>query len=271
MSGLFLRLAAQATGQRGMLHSPARLPYQAPPERLEQAFPAWPAMAPAAERAVVQRQQAAAPESSAVRLPPPIGREESARQAMPRAAAKESALPLPQSPAPAGRHGEPIPSEPSLWPDAPLRNPVDTAMPTRSAAPESSATVQAQAALQPSASVDEPRAELSRLPRAELHADGHSSAPRPELRAAQPVPAAVALPPPLLPANAPHAPSPQQSAAPQVAPAVSAHAPDEVHIHIGRIEVTAIQENKPASKASRKGTPPLSLDAYLARRKGDGR
>lgn len=36
MSGLFLRLAAQATGQRWtMLHSPARLPYQSLPERLQ--------------------------------------------------------------------------------------------------------------------------------------------------------------------------------------------------------------------------------------------
>jgi hypothetical protein len=50
-----------------------------------------------------------------------------------------------------------------------------------------------------------------------------------------------------------------------------AREPDEVHIHIGRIEITAIQEPKPASRPARKGAAPLSLDDYLARRKGDGR
>jgi hypothetical protein len=81
----------------------------------------------------------------------------------------------------------------------------------------------------------------------------------------------LVLPPPLLPANSiPSTPAPA-SAAPVSTPAAPAREPDEVHIHIGRIEVTAIQESKPASKLSRKGAAPLSLDDYLARRKGDGR
>jgi hypothetical protein len=46
---------------------------------------------------------------------------------------------------------------------------------------------------------------------------------------------------------------------------------DEVHIHIGRIEVTAIQESAPSKREARKGPAPLSLDDYLAKRKGDGR
>ncbi|WP_260494012.1 hypothetical protein [Pseudomonas sp. J452] len=44
-----------------------------------------------------------------------------------------------------------------------------------------------------------------------------------------------------------------------------------MHIHIGRIEVTAIQESAPSKRTSRKGAAPLSLDDYLAKRKGDGR
>jgi hypothetical protein len=79
------------------------------------------------------------------------------------------------------------------------------------------------------------------------------------------------LPPPLLPA-ATFRPAPAPaSAPPAVTPAAPAREPDEVHIHIGRIEVTAIQESKPVSRSTRKGPAPLSLDDYLARRKGDGR
>ena len=43
-------------------------------------------------------------------------------------------------------------------------------------------------------------------------------------------------------------------------------APHEVHIHIGRIEVTAVAE-PPAKRPKPKAAPPLqSLDAYLAAR-----
>jgi hypothetical protein len=79
----------------------------------------------------------------------------------------------------------------------------------------------------------------------------------------------LVLPLPLLPANPPRAAS-APAADSASASALPAREPDEVHIHIGRIEVTAIQESRPASKPSRKGAAPLSLDDYLARRKGDG-
>ncbi|HRM47526.1 MAG TPA: hypothetical protein PK518_01050 [Alicycliphilus sp.] len=99
-------------------------------------------------------------------------------------------------------------------------------------------------------------------------------------------------PPPLLPlnadrntANTPAASSPPLGKAqPQVAAAphalrglaqLSAHAPPrseppEVHIHIGRIEVTAAVTPEPQAprRPARERAQPLSLDAYLAQRKG---
>jgi hypothetical protein len=45
-------------------------------------------------------------------------------------------------------------------------------------------------------------------------------------------------------------------------------AADEIHIHIGRIEVTAVHEPPtPASHRKPKGREPMSLDDYLAKRR----
>ncbi|WJN57324.1 hypothetical protein OH686_01165 [Pseudomonas sp. SO81] len=78
-----------------------------------------------------------------------------------------------------------------------------------------------------------------------------------------------------LPTNllSPRAVPVRQAAAPAAPSAVKAppQQADEVHIHIGRIEVTAIQESAPSKRETRKGPAPLSLDDYLAKRKGDGR
>jgi len=42
--------------------------------------------------------------------------------------------------------------------------------------------------------------------------------------------------------------------------------PTEVHVHIGRIEVTAVAEATPARSKPRTGKAPMSLDEYLAQR-----
>lgn len=43
--------------------------------------------------------------------------------------------------------------------------------------------------------------------------------------------------------------------------------PDEVHVHIGRVEVTAVREPAPAKPRTRTpGRQPMSLQDYLARR-----
>jgi len=40
----------------------------------------------------------------------------------------------------------------------------------------------------------------------------------------------------------------------------------EVHVHIGRIEVTAVPESSPTRPARRPRREPMSLDDYLAQR-----
>jgi len=57
--------------------------------------------------------------------------------------------------------------------------------------------------------------------------------------------------------------TPQRGRAPEAAP-------DEIHVHIGRIEVTAVSEApKPKARAAR-GQAPMSLDDYLAKRQRGG-
>lgn len=47
--------------------------------------------------------------------------------------------------------------------------------------------------------------------------------------------------------------------------------PNEVHVHIGRIEVTAVREAPPARRKRSQGKPPMSLGEYLAKRqRSDG-
>ena len=94
------------------------------------------------------------------------------------------------------------------------------------------------------------------------------------------VPASRPLPPPLVaPARpqdrAAHRPGsalarPEEAAAdravrPRIASA-SAPTDREVHVHIGRIEVTAVRDAPVAKRPPPKGRAPLSLDEYLARR-----
>ncbi|QID17622.1 hypothetical protein G3580_08175 [Nitrogeniibacter mangrovi] len=46
--------------------------------------------------------------------------------------------------------------------------------------------------------------------------------------------------------------------------------PNEVHVHIGRIEVTAVQEAAAPKARPKRGQAPMSLDDYLARRRRGG-
>lgn len=261
MSGLFLRLAAQATGQRGtMLHSPARLPYQSLPERLQ----------PAPEFAT-------APPSRADRQPSQVPTDQSQRVAP---------ATSPTRHAPSGRlqeQADKVTQEEWIAPLPPLTNRPGVTLRTEPAglsgrAPEKHAETRGPAApaalLQPQ-SPDDTSVPLAQVPvelplqpaaqQSVLPANGSEVGAVPERTLDK-----LVLPLPLLPASPPGAaPAPAASASAS-ASALPAREPDEVHIHIGRIEVTAIQESRPASKPSRKGAAPLSLDDYLARRKGDG-
>jgi hypothetical protein len=51
-----------------------------------------------------------------------------------------------------------------------------------------------------------------------------------------------------------------------LAAASRSEAPNEVHVHIGRIEVTAVREAPPAGRKRPRGRPPMSLGEYLAKR-----
>lgn len=68
---------------------------------------------------------------------------------------------------------------------------------------------------------------------------------------------------PTLPRTEPTTPAPSAFNPPPAAPAA-----DEIHVHIGRIEVTAVRESAPAKPSARTPQPTLSLDDYLARRRG---
>jgi hypothetical protein len=83
---------------------------------------------------------------------------------------------------------------------------------------------------------------------------------------------APTMPDPLLPAirQGPRSTlsSPAAASAPHTPPA--AESPTEVHVHIGRIEVTAVQPPPAPKPAARGGPQPMSLDEYLARRERRG-
>lgn len=263
MSGLFLRLAAQATGQRGtMLHSPARLPYQSLPERLQ----------PAPEFAT-------APPSRADRQLPQVPTD-SAQRVAPAAPSTRHA--------PSGRlqeQAEKVTQEEWIAPLPPLTNRPGVTLRAEPAglsgrAPEKHAEIRgaaAPAAMLPPQSPDDLSTPvlLAQVP-VELPLQPAAQPPVPPANGSEvgAVPERtldkLVLPLPLLPSNPRGAASTPAAAASASALALPAREPDEVHIHIGRIEVTAIQESRPASKPSRKGAAPLSLDDYLARRKGDG-
>lgn len=273
MNGLFLRLATQASGQRSAtLRSPAALPFQGVPERVEP-------LESTTDLPDLSRVQAAATEQPASTS----GHATAARLAarpphrLPDSEAMNPQVPDKQTPAVAPRvfqaHDEPATASP-----LPNQEPKDTHAPFALAVPPGlimqpmrTAPVSFSAQQADAASLQNPRQTTA----------GHASSPRAgsannqsaviedpvfeDDSAPLPLPAALISPRTVAPRQA-------VAAAPLAsAPPTPSSQTDEVHIHIGRIEVTAIQESAPSKRASRKGTAPLSLDDYLAKRKGDSR
>lgn len=259
MSGLFLRLAAQATGQRGtMLHSPARLPYQSLPERLQPAPDFATAPPSRADRHPLQVPADSA-QSVATSAPPTRHAPSGRLQEQAEKVTQEEWI------APSPRPGVTLRAKPAgLSGSAPekhaeIRDPAALSALLPPQSPDDLSTP---------APLDQVPVELPLQPVAQpsvLSANGSEVGAVLERTLDK-----LVLPLPLLPANPQGAASAPAASASASASAVPAREPDEVHIHIGRIEVTAIQESRPASKPSRKGAAPLSLDDYLARRKGDG-
>ena len=266
MSGLFIRLAAQASGQRGAtLHAPASLPYLSWPRPLDIDSPS-PSFGPETglepSRAAISGALHTPPRRAAGISPThadigPAGDDMAeppfADAAMLSAGRHETAdsAPLPRS-RPAG----PVAAHALAVPPVLLGAPVGTTEPVRQQQPDALIERELEPARQ---TVPTPAPGSATRRSAPLASDASSD-----------MDDVLAVPTTLLSPRSQPARQPAGPAAPAIAAAPPRQA-DEVHIHIGRIEVTAIQESAPSKRETRKGPAPLSLDDYLAKRKGDGR
>ena len=235
MSSLFRRLAHQVIGP-----APARV-------RARAGLRYQPASFETADEAVTPTAGNAPPVSerplSSLASPTPIPDQ----PAGPGAVESESdTFDMPQTPDPL----PPITPEPGLPP------------------PPATARSEQQATGSPAARRNESQARSGRQPSAfgKLPSTRVSTPSAPSL--------ADVLPDPLLPPvddrevpvrTRPSRTSPVEKSSGISGPAASSE-PNEVHVHIGRIEVTASTEPAAAKRPARRGTPPLSLDDYLARR-----
>lgn len=256
MSGLFRRLARQVAGPRpATVHAMARLPFHAPPAPVsaDEGGTLMPlAHAPAADPAPVPPSATAA-RSTHPAAPARSRRHGHAEPASPAAPVIDT--PAVDTPAPlvALRDDEP---SPPAEPTRPRPRQADTDI-HGPAAPVAAATV-AVAASAPAWQVEVPPAAARRAPReptADAVGPGALLDPFPE---ALLPPQAAAVPPAAQAARPANPPSPAR-------PAPAAE-PTEVHVHIGRIDVTAVHAPAPAKRPARSGQAPMSLDAYLAKR-----
>lgn len=231
MSGLLMRLGAQATGSGWTVRSDVRLPFGT--------LGPGPALAPAAAAdtspgsvAVDAGNQGLAPVAAAPRIAP-----------------RFSPRPL-SEPGPAATT--------SATEDAPVQHGVRNGLPPA-----------------PSPLVLRPQTAMPSPPRAVPLPDAAEAAPGQDRRPS----AATDLPEALLPGRAPaglHRPSPPPLKAPDTQARSAFGQPQsgtesdretEVHIHIGRIEVTALQEAARPQPRPRERVQPMSLDAYLEQRR----
>lgn len=241
MSGLLQRLAARATGSAWTLHSDARLPFAGGTLAMAETADMAPAAPPdpANSPATVVARRTEPPASDAPREPAPIAAHTPHRPAMPGHAATAAIQPAHETRVTARAADEPV--EHSIQNDtvhAAQSAPTDAAW-VSTAPPR---------AVHPTVHADPP-------PLLPNHRSDGSAAARPATAHAT---AASVTPRP------PHAlPTLRQPASAAARPVE----PTEVHVHIGRIEVTAVQAPQTAQRPVRERTQPLSLDAYLAKRK----
>lgn len=246
MNGLLHRLAARATGSALTLRADARLAYGASAPLLAEPAPPGPRLSDAAPAPSPEnfRQDAAhlssltAKQAAPPRMPDAVADD----------AQKES---KPQTPAPARLFAASQPGlppgdaqAPAVASQPPQRASLDAGLPAQDpAAPQ---------ALQPLAAAPPVS---QRLDPSALVQPSHSNRP---------------VPAPLLPRQN-NAPPPASASWPAASPAASlaraAEEATEVHVHIGRIEVTAVHGAAPPRRRPA-AAPPVStpLDAYLAAR-----
>ena len=231
MTGLLHRLAQRATGSAWTVRSDLRLPFGA--KGLEQ--PQDDAAAPLIQAPVAGAHATAWPRSAATTAPPaPTGP----------ALAQQAEAVLPRAPMPPTR-------EP-----APMRAPLASAAPAQPSEAAGATAAAARAVAVPAIA-------------AALHAPQRPRTLPPQ---------GGAEPALLLPTQrntAAHATPLHETVRGPGAFALRHHAPQsaaagqetEVHIHIGRIEVTALHEAPAAKARQRERRPPVSLDAYLDARR----
>ncbi|HVR50796.1 MAG TPA: hypothetical protein VMS38_13750 [Pseudorhodoferax sp.] len=236
MTGLLQRLGARATGQAWAVRADTRLPFGA--ERmapLPAAMDAAPAQAAVQPHGVLQQQRA---DTGSVSAPLEA-------QAMPHAllpAARTTQQTHAAQASPANATATRMQQHPRM-PATPLRssNHAPDAQPQPASEP-ARARAEATAPATSTAAAD------SDMPQPLLPTTGGTAPRQPRvLHAAWPATAAI-----------PTGAQRTQAAAPQET---------EVHIHIGRIDVTALHEAPRAKARPRERAQPMSLDAYLARRK----
>jgi hypothetical protein len=255
MNGLLHRLAAATIGKGLSVRSNARLPFN-------QAALASTDVAEAAPRSLARH--------PGPMVPPPTGMPhavDTTRQLLPRldehAAEPTTADPTTHSSEPERTRQRP-PVTVSLAPPAkPKVERMSDAAPPEPLMPVWPAIVPIET---PGAPVVAPSRE-ARRGRPDQSPSGTTAArPDRELKTA-PVPSSVGdAPSPLLPWAAPRsAPRPSPVERPRVLDSGGADEGTEIHIHIGRIEVTAVQAPPPPRRKV-PSIPPVSLDEYLAKR-----
>jgi hypothetical protein len=263
MTGLLHRLGARATGTGWTVHSDARLPFHAglladgAPPPAESALPASigtqaDVNTPAATRraAVHAAPHAATPFDAATRSDPPAPaplRPVSARALSPSASRASGTEAAPAATA-APRPGQPASMAATSTMALPSMAPE---MPRHAGAQRAQDGTSHPAAMREPAPLRPPLAAGS-MPSSSRPAStpAHAGAPRNGAAASiRPLRATVST-----------------SAWPAVAP-VPAHAPTEVHIHIGRIDVTALPATPAPRSAKPARTEPMSLDSYLKTRR----
>lgn len=248
MTGLFRRLARQVVGpEPARVHSMARLPFAAPP-----------AMATAEQTTgLAEPQTPAAIPADFTRPDAPPAPVQPAREApehhSPQAAGITNEAQRPRQALPERRKRPParrtaVSAEAVRVPPPLLSEPQRTA-PAESGAYETAAPA-------PAVSV----CEDANAPNVEA---GAFSLPPPVVPSAAPAPEARSL---RRVNGVPAAASGKsQTIRADGTAAVRPDEPAEVHVHIGRIEVTALQEPPPTRRQPRPGIQPMSLDDYLKR------
>lgn len=266
MNGFLQRLAARALGQPAAIHAatatPLSMPAADPMPAVAEALPATfhsNAAAPA-----TRQTEPASPTAS--RPVPAVAAHVPAQQPI------SAPLPAPQPRIEARENlpGMPSQAQSPSWEQAP-----DEFAPQAPASDPAPRANRPPPALMPPAASGEATDPLPAKPPRQTDEPAPVVAqPTPS----NPLPAGDLIPEPLLPPalqEAPRLRAGQISAAlparPQP-PGPAVEETTEVHVSIGRIEITAVHEAPPTRPAPRsgKGNKPMSLDEYLARRRGGG-